>query len=68
METYKKILSEIVSLKGAGLIRMFLTSNEKKVCNQMIKLGYIYISKNDEKNATSAYYITKEGEEYLEQH
>lgn len=33
----------------------------------MVKLGYLYKSKNDEKNATISFYMTREGENYLEE-
>lgn len=65
MEIYKKLLSEIYS--NESILRLFLSKEEIKACNKMIKLGYIYKGKRDEKNATTSYYITKEGENYLEQ-
>lgn len=65
MEIYKKILSEIDT--NESVLRIFLSKEEQKACRQMIKLGYIYGSKRDEKNATISYFITKKGEEYLQQ-
>jgi hypothetical protein len=63
---YKKILSEIDLSNGQGTLRLFMSSDEKKACNEMIKLGYIIKGKSPEKNSTVSYYITKKGENYLE--
>lgn len=65
MKIYKKILSEIYA--NESVLRLFLSKEEQKACRQMIKLGYIYSGKRPEKNATVSYYITKKGEDYLEQ-
>jgi len=67
MEIYKKILSEIDLTNGQGTLRLFMSTDEKKACNKMIKLGYIVKGKTDEKNSTISYYITKKGEDYLEE-
>ena len=49
-------------MRGHGLLRIFLSPAEIKACNQMVKLGYL----SDEKNGTTAFFITRKGEEYLE--
>lgn len=64
-ELYIKLLSEMDRMNGNGLLRLFLSSDEKKACNEMFKLGYIIKGKTEEKNSTLAYYITREGENYL---
>lgn len=66
MKIYKKILSEIELTNNQGLLRLFMSTDEKKACNEMIKLGYIVKGKPDGRNSTTAYYITKKGEDYLD--
>ena len=66
MEIYKKILSEIELSNNQGLLRLFMSTDEKRACNEMIKLGYIVKGRPDGRNSTIAYYITKKGENYLE--
>ena len=65
MKIYKKLLSEIYA--NESVLRLFLSKEEINACNQMLKLGYICKGRREEKNATISYYITKEGEKYLEQ-
>lgn len=67
-ELYKKILSEIDTISpGNGLLRIFLSKSEIKACNQMVKLGYLDKGLSGEKNGTTAFFITSEGEKYLDQ-
>lgn len=63
---YYHILFEISLLNGYGLLRKFLSKDEIKLCNELVKLEYLHKGKSDEKNGTTAFYITKKGEKYLE--
>lgn len=63
---YKDILYEVDKMSGHGLLRIFLSPAEIKACNQMVKLGYLDKGISDEKNGTTAFFITRKGEEYLE--
>ena len=64
---YVDILQEIDSSNGFGVLRKFLSKNEIKNCNQLVKLGYLSKGKSDEKNGSIAFFITKEGENFLEE-
>lgn len=67
-DIYIKILSEIDNMTpGVGLLRIFLSTSEIKACNQMVKLGYLDKGLSCEKHGTTAFFITKKGENYLDE-
>jgi len=49
------------------IYRSFMSSEEKKLCNQLVKEGLIYKSTPPDKNATLAFYINNEGKKWLEE-
>lgn len=67
---YANIVEEInilSDIKYNGFIyRKFMSNNEVILANKLTKMGYLYKSKSDEKGATVAYFITKDGENFLE--
>jgi hypothetical protein len=65
MEKVIKILTEIES-SSSGVYRKFMTIDEVKICNKLVKEDMLCKSKPDEKNATIAFFITSKGSEYLE--
>ena len=65
MDNIIKILTEIES-SSSGIYRKFMTSDEIKLCNKLVKDGMLYKAKPDEKNATIAFYITINGSKWLE--
>ena len=60
-----KILTEIES-SSSGVYRKFMTTDEIKLCNKLVKDDMLYKGKPDEKNATIAFYITIKGSKWLE--
>jgi hypothetical protein len=64
MENVIKILTEIES-SSSGVYRKFMTTDEVKICNKLVKEDMLYKSKPDEKNATIAFFITHKGSEWL---
>jgi len=60
-----KILTEIES-SPSGVYRKFMSTDEVKICNKLVKIGMLYKSKPDEKNATIAFFITGKGRNWLE--
>lgn len=60
-----KLLTEIEKSR-AGVYRKFMDSEEIKICNKLVKMGLLYKSKPDEKNATLAFFITGKGSKWLE--
>ena len=65
MDKIIKILTEIES-SSSGVYRKFMTTDEIKLCNKLVKDGMLYKGKPDEKNATIAFFITKKGSNWLE--
>lgn len=65
MENVVDLMTEIENSK-AGVYRKFLSKEEVKLCNDMVKKGFLTKGKPSEKNATIAFYITKEGSKWLE--
>jgi hypothetical protein len=65
MEKVIKILTEIES-SSSGVYRMFMTTDEVKICNKLVKEDMLYKAKPDEKNATIAFFITDKGSKWLE--
>jgi predicted transcriptional regulator len=65
MENYIDILTEI-EMSSSGVYRKFMSSGEIKICNKLVKDGFLYKSKPDEKGATIAFFITDEGRDLLE--
>ena len=59
-----KILEEIEN-SSSGVYRKFLTTNEIKICNKLVKEKLLYKGKPDERNSTIAFFITQKGKEYL---
>lgn len=57
-----EILKEIES--SNGLLRIFLTTKEIKICNKLVKLGLAQKGKNDAKNGTTVFNITYQGKNY----
>lgn len=61
---------EITLLKelngSQGILRLFLSTKSITICNKLVKLGYADKGKNDMKNGTVMYYITRNGEQFLE--
>jgi hypothetical protein len=64
LDSVIKILIEIES-SSSGIYRKFMTTDEIKICNKLVKDDMLYKGKPDEKNATIAFYITKKGSEWL---
>jgi ribosomal protein S8 len=64
MDKIIKILNEIEN--SSWVYRKFMSSDEIKICNKLVKDGFIYKAKPDEKNATIAFFITVEGQLWLE--
>ena len=65
MDRIIKILTEIES-SSSGVYRKFMTTDEIKICNKLVKDDMLYKGKPDEKNATIAFYITYKGSKWLE--
>lgn len=65
MDKTIKILTEIES-SSSGVYRKFMTTDEIKLCNKLVKDDMLYKGKPDEKNATIAFYITTKGSKWLE--
>ena len=65
MDKIIKILAEIES-SSSGVYRKFMTTDEIKICNKLVKDDMLYKGKPDEKNATIAFYITDKGRKWLE--
>ena len=65
MKTDREILNEIDNTNGHGVLRLFLSSEEIKVYNALVKSGYLQKGKADEKGGTVAYFITDEGRDLL---
>lgn len=65
MDKIIKILTEIES-SSSGVYRKFMTTDEIKICNKLVKDDMLYKGKPDEKNATIAFYITDKGSRWLE--
>ncbi len=59
-----KILTEI-ERSSSGVYRKFMTTDEVKICNKLVKEDILYKGKPDEKNATIAFFITPKGSEWL---
>lgn len=55
-----KILTEIEG-SSSGVYRKFMSSEEIRLCNQLVKEGMLYKGKPDEKGATIAFFITSMG-------
>lgn len=62
-----KILHEINHSKS-GIYRIFMSLEEIKLCNKLVKIGLLYKGKPDEKNSTVAFYITDKGKNYLDEY
>ena len=60
-----KVLREIES-SSSGIYRKFMTADEIRICNKLVKDGMLYKGKPDEKNATIAFFITEKGSKLLE--
>jgi hypothetical protein len=65
MKKVIEILTEIES-SSSGVYRKFMTADEVKICNKLVKEDILYKAKPDEKNATIAFFITPKGSEWLE--
>lgn len=65
MDKVIKILTEIGN-SSSGVYRKFMTDDEIKLCNNLVKDGMLYKGKPAEKNATIAFYITSKGSKWLE--
>jgi predicted transcriptional regulator len=66
MENIVKILTELEYSRGCGVYRKFMTTDEIKLCNKLVKEGLIEKGKPAEANATLAFFITNKGSKYLE--
>jgi hypothetical protein len=64
-ELILKLLTELQYKKG-GVYRKFMTSEEIKICNYLVKLNFLYKSYPSEQNATIAYFISNNGIKHLE--
>lgn len=60
------LLLKEVERSSWGVYRKFLSSDEIKICNKLVKKGMLYKAKPDEKNATIAFFITGKGSKCLE--
>lgn len=56
-----KLLQEIDNMEGHGLLRIFLTKEDIKDCNILVKNGLLFKGKPEHKNATIAFFITDSG-------
>jgi hypothetical protein len=65
MDKTIKILTDIES-SSSGVYRKFMTTDEIKLCNKLVKDDMLYKGKPDEKNATIAFFITTKGSKWLE--
>lgn len=61
-----KILSEIEKSSHGFVYRKFISTDEIKLCNKLVKEDLLYKSYPDEKNATIAFFITPKGSDWLE--
>jgi hypothetical protein len=57
-----KLLEEIESSKG--VLRIFMSTEEIKICNKLVKMGLLTKGKNDAKNGTVIYNVAKPGANY----
>ena len=64
MDKIIKILSEIES--SSFVHRIFMNSDDVRICNKLVKEGLLRKGKTSERNATIAFYITDEGSDFLE--
>ena len=53
-----KILKEI-EFSSWGVYRKYMSNDEIKLCDKLVKDDYLYKSKPDEKNATIAFFYYK---------
>lgn len=60
-ENQLRLLQEIDIMEGHGLLRIFLTKEDIKDCNILVKKGLLLKGKPDHKNATIAFFITDLG-------
>lgn len=65
MENYIDILTEI-ERSSSGVYRKFMNSSEIKICNRLVKRGFLSKGKPDERGATIAFFITDKGRDLLE--
>lgn len=65
MEEIIKLLDEIEG-SPSGIYRKFMTLEEIKLCNTLVKDNLLYKGKPDDKNATVSFYITEKGSKWLE--
>ena len=65
MENVIRLLLEI-NKSSAGVYRKFMTTDEVKICNKLVKEDMLYKGKPSEKNATIAFFITGKGSKFLE--
>lgn len=65
MENYIDILTEI-ERSSSGVYRKFMSSIEIKICNRLVKRGFLSKGKPDERGATIAFFITDSGRDLLE--
>jgi hypothetical protein len=55
----QKSIDLINEITRCGFVyRKFLSAEEIKICNSLVKLGYLYKSKPSERGATIAFYVS----------
>jgi len=64
----KEIINILTEIEKSpfGVYRKFMSINEIKICNKLVKKNFLYKSKPDEKNATIAFFISEKGIKWLE--
>lgn len=55
-----------LNMRKSNLLRIFMSSSEIKIANKLVKLGLLWKGMNDAKGGTTAYFITRDGEKFLE--
>ena len=66
MNIKKQVYEDIVDQYPYGLLRKFMSTEEIKAANILVKEGKVYKSKMPEKHATIAYFKSYEASEYDE--
>ena len=58
-------MEEAFSSRGTGVLRKFMSTDEIRMSNQLVKEGLFDKGIADEKNGTTAYFLTYKGNKSL---
>lgn len=61
----KSLLENAFSNRGTGILRKFMSTDEKKMSNELVKEGLFDKGIADEKHGTTAYFLTYKGNKSL---